>query len=297
MNRIAIVAALTLFAPWMASAKLNIVTTTPDLAAIARDITGELATVNCIGRTGEDPHFIEAKPSHIVTLNKADVLIEVGMELEIGWLPALLDQTRNAKIRPGATGRINASKFITPIEVPTGKVDRSQGDVHAHGNPHYLLDPMRGLDVARGISARLATLDAANADAYRQKLADFEKRVRDCCDACLIKLHPYRGAKVFSYHNSLSYLMERYGLNVVNTIEPKPGIPPSPSHIATVIDQGTKENIRVILIEKWHDRRVPALIAGKLNGRTVVLATQPDSDYVAFTQAVCDQLAAALSAQ
>lgn len=294
MKRFIIAMALTLVAPWMASAKLNIVTTTPDLAAIARDITGDLATVNSIGRPGEDPHFIEAKPSHIVTLNKADVFIEVGMELEIGWLPALLDQARNAKIRAGAPGRINASKFIAPLEVPTGKIDRSQGDVHALGNPHYLLDPMRGLDVARGISQRLATLDAANADTYRQQLADFEKRLRTCCDACIVKLQPYRGAKVFTYHKSLTYAMERYGLTVANTIEPKPGIPPSPSHIAAVIDQGTKEAIRVILTEKWNDRRVPSMIAGKLNGQAVVLTTQPDSDYVAFTQTVCDQLATAL---
>lgn len=261
-------------------AALNIVTTTPDLAALAREVAGPDATVTSIGRVNENPHFVEPKPSHIVTLNKADLLIEVGMELEAGWLPSLLDQARNPRLR---TGRLVAGSVITPLEVPVGRVDRSQGDVHAAGNPHYLLDPEQAKLVARWMADRLQRpapdallrrIDAALADA--QAL-----------------LAPYRGTKIVTYHRSLSYLANRYGFVVVNTIEPKPGIPPSPAHITALTAQMKAENVRLILHEPWHDRRVPYLLAGKTGARVVELPVFGD-DYPATVRAIAGKIAEAL---
>ncbi len=280
--------------PAIAVAKLNVVTTTPDLAAIARAVGGEHVAVRSLGRPHENPHFVEPKPSYIVALNNADLLIEVGLELEVGWLPALLEQTRNRRILPGQPGRLDASTVITPLEVPRGPVDRGQGDVHPHGNPHYLLDPVRGRAVARAIADGLVRQDPAHAAAYRANLAAFEQAVETCTEACRQRLAAGTHRKVFTYHRSLSYFAERFGLEVVNTVEPKPGIPPSPAHITRLIEQGQRENVRAILMENWYDRRVPDLIAGNIGARVVPLALQTNADYADFIRALVEQVAAAL---
>lgn len=274
-------------------AVLNIVTTTPDLAALAREVAGPHATVTSLGRAQEDPHFIEPKPGHIVTLNRADVLVEVGMELEIGWLPALLEQTRNPRLLPGRPGRIVAGSVIAPLEVPLGRVDRSQGDVHVSGNPHFLLDPERAKPVARLLADRLKLLDPGHAADYDARAEALIQRL----DAALAEagrlLAPYRGAKMVTYHKSLTYLAARYGLVVANTLEPKPGIPPSPAHLASVIEQMKTENIRLIVLEPWHDRRVPALVAGKTGARVVELPVFGE-DYVAQIGIIAGKLAEGL---
>jgi ABC-type Zn uptake system ZnuABC Zn-binding protein ZnuA len=261
-------------------AALNIVTTTPDLAALARDLAGPDATVRSLCRVNEDPHFVEPKPSHILALNQADLLIEVGLELEAGWLPALLSQTRNPKLR---TGRLVAGSVITPLDVPVGPVDRSQGDVHALGNPHFLLDPEQAKQVARLIADRLPQRDPA---ALLQRI-DAASRDAEAM------LAPYRGTKIVTYHRSLSYLADRYGFVVVNTIEPKPGIPPSLAHITALTAQMKAENVRLILREPWHDRRVPNLIAGKTGARVVELPVFGD-DYPATVRAIAGQIAEGL---
>jgi zinc/manganese transport system substrate-binding protein len=289
-----LLALLALWLPAIAVARLNVVTTTPDLAAIAREVGGEHVTVRSLGRPNENPHFVEPKPSYIVALNNADVLIEVGLDLEVGWLPALLEQTRNRKIQPGQPGRLNASTVITPLEVAVGPVDRSHGDVHPHGNPHYLLDPECGKLVGRAMAATFARLDPAHAPAYDQRLAAFRQRVDNCLAGCRHQMERWRGEKVFTYHRSFSYFAERFGLEVVNTVEPKPGIPPSPAHITRLIEQGQRENVRAILMENWYDRRVPDLIASKTGARVVPLALQTNADYADFIRTLVEQVAAAL---
>jgi zinc/manganese transport system substrate-binding protein len=295
MNRFLML--LAAICPASVQAALTIVTTTPDLAALARDVAGSNAVVISICRPNENPHFIEAKPSHIVTLNKADVLIEVGLELEIGWLPALLEQTRNPRIQPGRPGRINAGQYIAPLDVPSGPVTRSQGDVHALGNPHYLLDPVRAQQVVRAIADRLKVVDAGRADVYETNAAALQQRIETAFREAQAKLAPYRNAKIVTHHRSLTYLADRFGLVVVNTIEPKPGIAPSPAHITAVTEQMKSESIRLILLEPWYERRIPDLIAAKTGAKVVLLplaGESPARDYAATLQEQARQITEAL---
>ena len=282
-----------------AHAKLNVVCTTPDLGALAREIGGPLVEVRSIGRPNENPHFVEAKPSYIVALNRADVLIEVGLELEIGWLPALLDQTRNAKIRKGSPGRLNAGTVIQPLEVPAAAVDRSMGDVHASGNPHYMMDPERAKIVAQAIADRFAKVDVANAGAYADNLKKLLARIEAAEADAKKLLEPYRGAKIVTYHKSLSYLADRYALNVVNTVEPKPGIAPSPSHIAALIDQMKADKVKAVLMEPWYDRSVPELLAEKTGAKVVIVPLlvggEPETqDYPSLVKLVAKRVAQTL---
>jgi zinc/manganese transport system substrate-binding protein len=260
-----------------ADAKLNVVATLPDLAALARAIGGEEVDVVSIGKPNEDPHFVQSKPSFIVVLNKADVLIENGLELEIGWLPALLDQTRNAKVRVGAPGRIVAAEGVPLLEVPTEPVTRAMGDVHPGGNPHFMLDPERGKIVARNIAEGLSRVSPKDAEKFRANLETLYKQIDAAEAGCMKMMEPYRGTKVVSYHKSLTYFCQRFGLDEVNNVEPKPGIPPSPSHIAELIDQMKRQNVKLILMEPWHERRTPELIAQQTGAKVVEIPAQVGS--------------------
>lgn len=292
-----IIAALLL--PLAAQAKLNVVASLPDLAAMARDIGGDQVQVTCIGKPGEDPHFVQAKPSFIVVLNRADVLIENGLELEIGWLPGLVEQTRNAKIRVGSPGRIVAAEGVPLLEMPTQPVTRAMGDVHPGGNPHFTIDPERGKIVAKNICEGLVRVDPKDTDLFRANLDKLNKRIDESLAECQKLLGPYRGTKVVTYHKSLEYLAERFGLKVINTVEPKPGIPPSPSHLTALIEQMKNEGVKLILMEPWHERRTPELIAQKAGATVVELPTQvggsPDAaDYPSVCKAMASRLVAAL---
>jgi len=280
--------------PFAVHAKLNVVATLPDLAAIAREIGGDKVDVTCIGKPSEDPHFIQAKPSYIVTLNRADVLIENGLELEIGWLPALLDQTRNGRIRIGAPGLVVAAENVPVLEVPTQPVTRAMGDVHPGGNPHILLDPERGKIVARNICDGFIRAAPQFADEFRANLARFDKRVDEAMAGWQKTLEPYRGAKIVTYHKSMSYLAERFGLIVINTIEPKPGIPPSPAHLTALIGQMKSDKVKVILMEVWHERRTPDLVAQKTDAKVLEVPTQASGDYLAVCDGIVKEFAEAL---
>jgi len=282
-----------------AQAKLNVVATLPDLASMARDIGGAEVAVICLGRPGEDPHYIQPKPSYIVALNKADVLIENGLELEIGWLPALLDQTRNGKIRRGAPGRVIANAGVPVLDQPTGPVDRSQGDVHPGGNPHYLLDPECGKIAARNIAAAFKRAAPDAAMAFDDGLTKLLARIDAAHAEARQLLAPYRGAKVVTYHKSFPYFVESYGLVVVGTVEPKPGIPPAPAHLAALGDRMQSDGVKVILQEQWHETRTPALAAKKAGATVVVLPTQTGgdpaaTDYPATVKLLAAKVASAL---
>lgn len=291
--------AVLLYGALSAQAKLNVVATLPDLASMAREIGGDRVHVVCLGKPSEDPHYIQPKPSYIVALNKADVLIENGLELEVGWLPALLEQTRNPKIRPGASGYVIAAAGVPVLDTPTGPVDRSQGDVHPVGNPHYLLDPERGKIAAKNIAAGLQRAAPGDAAAFDAGLAKLLARIDAAQAEALQLLAPHRGAKIVTYHKSFPYFAERYGLVVVGTVEPKPGIPPSPAYLAALGDRMQAEGAKVILQEQWHETRTPALAAQKAVAKVLVLPTQTGgdptaTDYPATVKLLAEKVAAAL---
>jgi ABC-type Zn uptake system ZnuABC Zn-binding protein ZnuA len=254
--------------------KLNVVATTPDLAALAQAIGGDAVDVKALAKPTEDPHFVDAKPSHIVTLNRADVLIEGGAELEIGWLPPLLESARNDKIAAGAPGRISASQGVTMLEVPS-TLDRSMGDVHALGNPHFMIDPVNVKLIVRQIADHLAEVDPAHADLFKANLEKFDATL-DAKRADWQKLlAPYRGAKIVTYHNDFVYLAERFNLEVVETLEPKPGIAPSPAHLAKVISKMRAEKARLILVQPFQNRKTAETVARQTDGVVLDIPQQP----------------------
>jgi ABC-type Zn uptake system ZnuABC Zn-binding protein ZnuA len=241
---------------------------------------------------------VEPRPSYIVALNRADLLIETGMDLEIGWLPALVRQTRNGQIRLGGAGRVVASKGIRPLEVPVGRVDRSMGDIHPEGNPHYLVDPERAVIAARNIARGMSAVAPEHREQFAANAAAFERRVgkkmaelRQRCARC-------RGCKVLTFHQSWSYFAERFGLEVVNTIEPKPGISPSPAHIARLIDQVKHENVKLVLAEPWHRRSIPRALLEETGARLVVMPVHPaqrdGGDYLATAEKMVAALVEAM---
>src|SRR5438270_9292494 len=216
-------------------AKLNVVATVPDFGAIAEEIGGEKVKVTTIARGTEDQHFVDARPSYVRVLNQADVLIEGGAELEVGWLPPLVSGARNQKILSDSPGHVILSRGIRLLEVPTGPVDRSMGDVHPFGNPHYSLDPANGKIIAGELTEVFRRLDPASAGYFEERRKRFDERLDKKMAEWTKLLEPYRGAKVVTYHKSFDYFIERFGLELTGTIEPKPGIEPSPSYINGLI--------------------------------------------------------------
>ncbi len=253
---------------------LSVVTTTEDLAAIAREVGGERVTASALARGYQDPHFVDAKPSYLVQLKKADLFVEVGRELEVGWAPGLVSGARNPRILPGAPGHVDASAQVAVIEVPAS-VSRSQGDIHPFGNPHYLLDPANGAPVARAIRDGLNRVSPGDAAYFNARCSDFEKRlatavVRWKSQAQALGLN---GMKVVTYHRSWSYFAKAYGLDVVDFIEPRPGIPPSPNHVADLVNEMKGGGIRVLIMEPFFDPRIPQKISKDTGVPLAVLPT------------------------
>jgi ABC-type Zn uptake system ZnuABC Zn-binding protein ZnuA len=263
---------------WLAAAPLaaqiRVVTTTPDLAALAEEIGGDAAQVTALAKPTEDPHFVDAKPSHIVTLNRADLLIEGGAELEIGWLPALVRGVRNGKIAPGASGRISASTGVKMLDVPT-TFDRSRGDVHAMGNPHFMLDPLNVKLIAAQIADHLGRIQPGSAAQFQSNLQRFNSTLDAKLAQWQAALAPFRGAKIVTYHRDFSYLAERFGLQVVATLEEKPGIAPSPAHLAQVISTMNAQNARVILVQPYQNRRTADTVARQTGATVIDMPHQP----------------------
>jgi zinc/manganese transport system substrate-binding protein len=268
---ILLLASLTLAANTFAADKLKIVTTTEDLASLTREVGGDRVEVNAIGKGYQDPHFIEPKPSFLLLLKNADLLEVVGLELEIGWLPPLLDQSRNSNIRPGAPGYLDVSQGVEILDRPTGAVNRSMGDVHPSGNPHYWLDPANGVRIAIQIRNRLAQLRPADAAYFDQRLNAFKLRINEANKRWLAALAPYKGAKIVTYHSSWPNFTRHFGLDVVGFVEPKPGIPPSPSHTLELINLMKEQKVRVILMEPYFDQKTPEFIAQKTGAKVVVM--------------------------
>jgi zinc/manganese transport system substrate-binding protein len=252
-------------------AKLKIVTTTPDFASIAREIGGDKVEVSSLAKGVQDPHFVDAKPSFIRLLNQADLLIEGGADLEAGWLPPLLENSRNGKIQTGSPGRVVASAGVHLLQIPTGPVERSQGDVHPLGNPHYMLDPENGRIVGEGIASALCRLDGRSCDQYRKNQTAFNERLDRKLAEWARKMAPYRGTKVITYHDSWPYFAERFGLNVVGHVEPKPGIPPSPGHLESLIGLINREKVKAVIMEPYFSDQAPKFLAQKTGVAVLVL--------------------------
>jgi len=266
--------ALLMLLPLVAQAKLNVVATTPDLAAVAQEIGGDRIEVKALAKPTEDPHFVDAKPSHIVTLNRADVLIEGGAELELGWLPTLLESARNDRIAVGAPGRIVASQGVKMLEVPT-TFDRSQGDVHSLGNPHFLIDPVNVKIIGAQIAERFAQLDPSSADSFRANLEKFESTLDAKLADWQKQLAPLGGASIVTYHRDFSYLAERFHLEVIETLEAKPGIPPSPAHLVAVIEKMKSRGTKAILVQPYQNRRTAETVARETGAVVLDFPQQP----------------------
>jgi len=255
-----------------AASKMNVMTATQDLAALAREVGGDLVNVESIAMGYQDPHFVEPKPSFLLKLQKADVLAVVGLQLEIGWLPPLITQSRNGKIQgPGAPGYMDMSTYCQILEIPQGQVTRAMGDVHPLGNPHYWLDPENGRRIAKAFADKFSSLQPANAAAFGQHYADFDKRLTEAQKGWEAKMAPYKGRKVVTYHRSWPNFCERFGLTVVEYVEPKPGIPPTPVHTLDVINLMKRDGVKLILVEPYFDLRTPNSIASAVGGQVLVL--------------------------
>lgn len=257
--------------PARAQGRLNVVTSTEDLAAIAREVGGDRVAVESIARGYQDPHFVEAKPSFILRLQKADLLVVVGRELEIGWLPPLIQQSRNARIQPGAVGYLDASLNARILDIPQGQVTRAMGDVHPQGNPHYWLDPENGRIVARAIGARFSELRPSDKPHFDQRVADFSRRLDEATRRWLAAMAPYKGLKVVSYHRSYTNFADRFGLDVIGYVEPKPGIPPTPQHTLDLVNEMKRQNVKVVIVEPYFDLKTPNAIGRQADAQVLVV--------------------------
>src|SRR5437660_133422 len=261
-----------LLIPSMAEArKLKVITTLTDLASLTQEVGGDKVDVEALARGYQDPHFVEPKPSFLLKLRNADLLISVGLDLEIGWLPPLITQSGNGKIQPGAQGYLDASQFAEILEIPQGKVDRSMGDVHPLGNPHYWLDPDNGRRVAKGIATKLGELDPTDSAYFQQREQDFERRLAEADKRWTTEMAPYRGRKIVTYHRSWPNFAEHFGLDVVGYVEPRPGIPPTPQHTVELIGLMKRDSVKVIVVEPYFDLKTPNAIARDTGAQVVVL--------------------------
>jgi zinc/manganese transport system substrate-binding protein len=283
-----------------AQAKLNVVATTGDLGSIAREIGGDKIELTTLGKPTEDPHFVDAKPSFIVKLNHADVVVEGGAELEIGWLPALLDQARNSKIVNGAPGHISCAPGVPLMDVPA-TLDRSRGDIHAAGNPHYIVAPSNAKIVAQNIADGLSANDPKSAEVYHANLKKFDDEI----DAKLVEWHktlaPFQGQSVVAYHDSWPYFAKEFGLKIDLFLEPKPGIPPSPAHLAEVIGRMKEENARVIIVDPYLNRKTAETVAHHTGAQVVDVTQFPggikgtEGGYIQMEDYLVNALAKALA--
>jgi ABC-type Zn uptake system ZnuABC Zn-binding protein ZnuA len=291
-------ALLALAAPAAAQQRqLRVVTSTTDLADLASEVCGNRCTVVHISEGFQDPHFVEAKPSFILQLRNADVFAFVGLDLEAGWMPLLVQGARNPKINPGGTGYLDASRAIQVLDRAQGNVDRSQGDVHPGGNPHYWLDPENGRRIARLFRDRFSQLAPADAQTFARNYTAWETRLNAAERAWAPQLAQIRGKPVVAWHTSWRYLAQYTGMNIVGFMEPRPGVPPSPSHLAGLIATIRRTGAKVIIMEPFYDRRTADLVAQRSGARVLVLppsvgGVRTITDYIQLMQYDVGQIAA-----
>jgi zinc/manganese transport system substrate-binding protein len=250
---------------------LRVVTTTTDLADIARVVGGERVEVRSLAMGEQDPHFVEPRPSLVLDLRRADLYAQIGLELEVGWAPLLLDQARNPGIRPGGARHLDLSAYVEVLDVPVTRVTRAEGDIHPFGNPHYWLSPENGKRIAEAFAERLSALDPAGAELFRRNLQAFTTELGERIERWRLRFEPHRGTPVVAYHASWKYFVEFAGLEILGFVEPLPGIPPGPRHLAELVERMTRAEVPVILVDPFYDARVPATVARRTGARILVL--------------------------
>ncbi len=281
--------------PVLAGGKLSVVTTIPDLAAIAREVGGEAVEVESITKGYQDPHYVQAKPSYMLEVRRADLLFYVGLDLETGWLPLLVEGARNSRLRSLAV-----SDGIAILEVPGKDISRAQGDIHPQGNPHYWLDPRNGIVVARTIAHELASVDPSRSAYFSGRAGAFADRLGARIAQWEEAMAGRRGKRVVAYHKQWEYLARWLGLEIAGYIEDKPGIPPSPAHLAELIREMKAREIPCVLAATFTDPKIPELVAEKAGARFVVLpssvgALPEASDYISLFDVITERLAQALA--
>jgi ABC-type Zn uptake system ZnuABC Zn-binding protein ZnuA len=279
-----------------------VVTTTQDIASIVKEVGGDLVNIKTIVKGYQDPHAIEAKPSFMLKVNRADLLVYQGLELEVGWLPMLIQGGRNKKVMPGQLGHLDVSLAISPMAVPVGELDRSMGDVHPQGNPHYHLNPNNGLLMADIIANRLVRLDPANAGTYKANLEKFRKRLEGKISAWKTRMKKFQNLKVITYHATWNYLLNFLSIESVGTIENKPGIPPSGKHLSELAAVMQQTNTRVILQANFFEKKYSDLLASKTEATVIVLpayvgGVKEAQDYIALFDVLINQLEKVLEKQ
>ena len=282
-----------------AGAQLKVVTSTTDLYDIAKAVGGSRITATHIGEGYQDPHFIEAKPSFVLQLRNADVWAFVGLDLEIGWMPLLLDGARNPRVKAGGSGYLDVSKAIPVLDVPQGNVDRSMGDVHPLGNPHYWLDPENGRRIARLFKDKFSQLDRAHEDDYEKNEKAFEARLNAAEKAWQPLLARIKGKPIIAYHTSWRYFADYTGAKIVAFMEPKPGVPPSPSHVYEVIRDAKRTGAKVVVQEPFYERKMSDLVGKQLGGQVLVISpsvggVKAATDYITLMRSDIEALANAL---
>jgi zinc/manganese transport system substrate-binding protein len=257
---------LLLISAFTSHAALQVVTTTQDLAAIAQAVGGEQVEVQSLTQGTRDPHFATAKPSMIRQVFAADLLLVIGADMEIGWLPPLLQSARNSRVQPDNPGYLDLSSAVVLLDKISGPVSRSMGDVHAKGNPHYWLDPRNGLRMAQAIATRLSEMDPAHKDDYQRRLNTFEQIMGTKLPLWQAELAPLKGKRVIAYHKSFIYLADAFGFQIIDEIEPMPGITPSASTLSTLVERIKTEHISLLIMEPYYERRS----ANYLNEQTAI---------------------------
>jgi len=298
MKKYLLVSLTLLFGILSAQAKLNVVATLPDFGSLAREVGGDLVTVSVMAKPTEDPHFVDARPSFVVQLRTADALIEGGAELEIGWLPPLLQNARNPRIEAGKPGRIVASQGIRLMNVPASAT-RAAGDVHALGNPHFMTDPIIAKAVAQHIAQAFGEIDPANKATYESNYKKFEAAINAKLQEWGTAMLPFKGQSIVASHDPWPYFAHRYGINIDTFLEPKPGIPPSPSHLAEVIAQMKAQKMKAIIVEPFHDRKIAERVASATGAKVVDFAQYPGAfpntdTYIKLQDLLIARLSAAL---
>lgn len=316
-------------------ADLTVITTTADLASIVKEVGGSRVKVTSIVVGARDPHRIEAKPSFMSRAAGADLWVAIGLELEIGYERSIIEGSRNSKIRIGGSGHAYASEWARIRDVPSGTVSRSQGDIHPYGNPHIWLDPLNGRKIALKLAEKMGSLDRANAATYRENAADFAKRIDQAMfGAALVakfggedlwawddadklvpnlrdrgaldqlggwaaKMRPFWGKPIVTYHRSWNYLAYRFGLKIVAELEPKPGLDPTPGHVAGVIRTVETQGVKAILQEPFYSKRNAEFVAQRTGATAVVapgsVSHEPAArDYISLFDTIVNRLSAAL---
>jgi zinc/manganese transport system substrate-binding protein len=298
---VAAAALLLVAVPGEAAKKLSVVTTTQDLASIAQMIGGDRVAVETLAKGYQDPHFVDAKPSYLLKLRRADVFVEVGRDLEAGWAPGLLNNSRNSKILPGGPGFVDASNGVKILE-QGGRVGREMGDVHPLGNPHYWLDPENGPAIAANIRDALIRNDPAGRTAYEARYADFERRLKSRLDSWKKRAKELHldGMNVVTYHRSWPYSAKAFGFDVKDYVEPRPGVPPTPKHVQELTALMKSQNVKLMIIEPYFDPKLPRQIAKNAGVAVVVLppsvgATPEAKDYFSLFDAQLDLIQKALA--